>query len=80
MPSFSGLFTSLTGAGFHYEKSPRGASYTFNQEARGLYRNQPRFPFEYYVGINLNNVSTAKDFITSYFSGARFSQVSPLIK
>lgn len=80
MPSFSGLFTSLTGAGFYYEKSPRGASYTFNQEARGLYRNQPRFPFEYYVAFNLNNVGTAKDFISKYFNGPDFSQIAPLVK
>jgi hypothetical protein len=80
MPSFSGLFTELTGAGFYYEKSPRGASYTFSQEARSLYRNQPRFPFEYYVAFNLNNVGTAKEFISKYFNGVDFAQVAPLVK
>ncbi len=80
MPSFSSLFTSLTGAGFFYEKSSRHATYNFNQDARALYRNQPRFPFEYYININLNNVGTAKDYIAKYFNNPDWSQVMPLVK
>ena len=80
MPSFSSLVTSLTGAGFYYEKSSHHATYNFNQESRSLYRNQPRLPFEYYVAINLNNVGTARDYISKYFNGPTLSQIPPLVK
>lgn len=80
MPSFSSLFTSLTGAGFFYEKSPRGATYTFNQDGQSLYTNQPRFPFEYYININLNNVGTATSYISQFFNNPQWQQVSPLVK
>ena len=80
MPSFSSLFTSLTGAGFYYEKSTRHASFNFNQESNSLYRNQPRFPFEYYININLNNVGSAKQYISSYFNGTDLNQIPPLVK
>jgi len=80
MPSFSSLFTSLTGAGFFYEKNPRHATYNFNQDSQALYRNQPRFPFEYYININLNNVGTAKDYIAQYFNNPNWTQVMPLVK
>ena len=80
MPSFSSLFTSLTGAGFFYEKSARHATHTFNQDSQSLYRNQPRFPFEYYININLNQVGTAKEFISSYFNNVDLTQIPPLVK
>jgi hypothetical protein len=80
MPSFSSLVTSLTGAGFYYEKSSRHATYTFNQDSQSLYRNQPRLPFEYYVAINLNNVSTAKAYISKYFNSSELTQIPPLVK
>jgi hypothetical protein len=80
MPSFSSLFTSLTGAGFFYEKSSRHATYNFNQDGQSLYRNQPRFPFEYYVSINLNKVSTASQYIDQYFNNPNWDQVAPLVK
>lgn len=80
MPSFSSLFTSLTGAGFYYTKSPRHATYNFNQDAQSLYRNQPRVPFEYYVNINLNQVGTAKAFVAKFFNSADLSQIAPLVK
>lgn len=80
MPSFSSLFTSLTGAGFFYEKNSRHATYNFNQDAQALYRNQPRFPFEYYININLNNVGTARDYIAQYFNNPNWAQVMPLVK
>jgi len=80
MPSFSSLFTSLTGAGFFYEKSPRHATYNFNQDALALYRNQPRVPFEYYININLNNVGTASRYISDYFNNPSWAQVMPLVK
>ena len=80
MPSFSSLLTSLTGMGFMYEKSARHATHTFNQDAQSLYRNQPRFPFEYYVNFNLNQVGTAKEYISRFFNTADLSQIPPLVK
>lgn len=80
MPSFSSLFTSLTGAGFFYEKNSRHASYNFNQDGQSLYRNQPRLPFEYYVNINLNQVGTAKEYISKFFNTADLTQIPPLVK
>lgn len=80
MPSFSSLLTSLTGVGFFYEKSSRHATYNFNQDSQALYRNQPRFPFEYYIGINLNNVGTASSYIAQYFNSPQWAQVTPLVK
>lgn len=80
MASFSSIFTSLTGAGFFYEKDPRHATYNFNQEAPGLYRNQPRVPFEFYVDIKLNNVGTARDYISKFFNNTTWGQMQPLIK
>ena len=78
--SFSSLFTSLTGMGFFYEKNPRHATYNFSQDGRSLYRNQPRFPFEYYIDIKLNNVGTASTYIKKYFSTADLQQIMPLVK
>lgn len=80
MPSFSSLFTHLTGAGFYYEKNPRHATYNFNQDALALYRNHPRLPFEYYVTINLNRVGSAGQFISNFFNTATLDQIPPLIK
>ncbi len=80
MPSFSSLLTSLTGAGFFYEKNSRHATYNFNQEAVSLYRNQPRFPFEYYINVKLNNVGTAKNYIQQFYNNASWAQVAPLVK
>lgn len=80
MPSFSSLLTSLTGAGFYYEKSPRHATHNFNQEGVALYRNQPRVPFEFYININLNNVGTAGTYISEYFNSPSWAQVMPLVK
>lgn len=80
MSSFSSLFTSLTGAGFYYEKNSRHATNTFNQDSQTLYRNQPRFPFEYYININLNNVGTASSYISQYFNNPQWAQVMPLVK
>lgn len=80
MPSFSSLFTSLTGAGFFYEKNSRHATYNFNQDAQSLYRNHPRFPFEYYINFNLNDVGSARSFISNFFIPTTFSQIAPLVK
>ena len=80
MPSFSSLFTSLSGAGFFYEKSSRHATFNFNQEAQSLYRNQPRFPFEYYINIRLNRVGTADTYINQFFNNPTWTQVQPLVK
>ena len=80
MPSFSSLFTSVTGVGFFYEKSSRHSTYNFNQDSQALYRNQPRFPFEYYININLNNVGSAGTFISQYFNNPDWQQIAPLVK
>jgi len=80
VPSFSSLFTSLTGAGFYYEKSSHHATYNFNQEGRSLYRNHPRLPFEYYINISLNRVGTAAGYIQQYFNNSTWDQIAPLVK
>lgn len=80
MPSFSSIFTSLTGAGFFYEKNSRHATYNFNQDSQALYRNQPRFAFEYYININLNNVGSASSYISQFFNNPSWQQVMPLVK
>ena len=80
MPSFSGFMTQLTGFGLYYEKSSRHASYNFGQESRSLYKNQPRFPFEYYIAINLNQVGTAKEYINGVFNSTTLHQIPPLVK
>jgi hypothetical protein len=80
MPSFSSLFTDLTSAGFFYEKSSHHATYNFNQQSTALYRNQPRFPFEYYINVRLNKVGTASDYINQFFNPASWQQIAPLVK
>jgi hypothetical protein len=65
---------------FYYEKSSHHAAYNFNQQSPSLFRNQPRFPFEYYININLNNVSTAQFFISQFFNGPDLEQIMPLVK
>jgi hypothetical protein len=80
VPSFSNLLTKLTTAGFYYEKSTRHASFNFNQDSNALYRNQPRFPFEYYIDIKINRVGTAGDYFNQFFNNAAWTQVQPLVK
>jgi len=80
VPSFTSLATSLTGAGFFFEKSSRHATYNFNQEGQSLYNNQPRFPFEYYINISLNNVGSAASFISQSFNSPNWAQIAPLVK
>jgi len=80
MPSFSSLFTGLSGAGFYYEKSSHNATYNFNQESNAMYRNMPRVPFEYYINLRLNNVGTAATYIKNYFNTASYAQIAPLVK
>lgn len=80
MASFPSLVNLLSGAGFYYEKSSRHSTYNFNQDAGSLYRNHPRLPFEYYVEFNLNNVDTAKDYISKFFNNPDWTQVAPLVK
>lgn len=80
MASFSSSLTKLTGAGFLYEKDPRHATFNYSQDARSLYRNQPRVPFEFYIDIKLNNVGTAVPFIKDFFNNPTWTQVQPLVK
>lgn len=68
------------GGKLYYEKSSHHASYNFNQSAQSLFRNQPRFPFEYYININLNNVTTANTFISGFFNSPNLAQLMPLVK
>jgi hypothetical protein len=80
VPSFSNLLTRLTAAGFYYEKNARHASFNFNQESTFLYRNQPRFPFEYYIDIKINRVGTSGEYFTQFFNNAAWTQIQPLVK
>ena len=83
MASVSSLLTQLTGAGFHYEKNSRSATYNFNQDAQSLYRNQPRFPFEYYIDIKLNKAAApygAAAYVSKFFNTPEWTQVQPLVK
>jgi hypothetical protein len=80
VPSFSNLLTKLTTAGFYYEKSTRHASFNFNQDSNALYRNQPRFPFEYYIDIKINRVGSAGTYFNNFFNNASWTQVQPLVK
>lgn len=61
-------------------RSPRHATYNFNQNATSLYINQPRLPFEYYIDIKLNNVGTASSYISSFFNSAEWALITPLVK
>lgn len=63
-----------------FQKSPQHATYNFNQDSHTLYRSQPRFPFEYYINFNLNQVGSAKQFISTFFDTSEFSKVMPLVK
>ena len=80
MSTFPSLNSSLTGSKFCYQRSPRHATYNYNQESQALFRNHPRLPFEYYVNISLNDVGTAKSFISSFFNSADLAQIMPLVK
>lgn len=61
-------------------RSSRLATKTFNQSAQALYRNNPRLPFEYYISINLNNLTTSRDFISRFFNNDDWQQMLPLVK
>ena len=65
---------------FYYEKNSRHATRTFGQDQPSLFRNQPRFPFEYYININLNNIGTAQTFIAEFFNSLEIEQIMPLVK
>jgi len=69
-----------SGSDFAYLGDSHSASNTFNQQARSLFVNQPRFPFEYYISINLNNVGTAKTYISEFFNTSPSLQIAPLVK
>lgn len=56
------------------------STYDFNQDSQALYRNQPRFPLEYYININLNNVGTAGQYIAQYLNNPTWAQIAPLVK
>ncbi len=64
----------------YYQRDSHSAQYNFNQTARSLFVNQPRFPFEYYVNFNFNNVGTAKTYIANFFTSSQISQIMPLVK
>lgn len=61
-------------------RSSRLATKTFNQSAQALYRNNPRVPFEYYISISLNNLGTARNFISQFFNNDDWQQMLPLVK
>lgn len=64
----------------YFQRNSRLFTKTFSQDAQSLYRNQPRFPFEYYITINLNNIETAKEFISNFYNNDEWQQVMPLVK
>lgn len=64
----------------YFLKTSQGSTYTFGQDGRTLYQNQPRFPFEYYIDIQLNDVGTAKNFISDFFINTTLQQIPPLVK
>lgn len=64
----------------YYERSPRHATNNFGQASPSLFRNQPRVPFEYYININLNNISPAKEFIAGFLNSVDLDQIMPLVK
>jgi len=78
MPSFSNLITKLTDIGFYYHKNPRHATFNFNQDSQTLYRNQPRFPFEFYININISQSAGAH--FSKFFNQPSWTQVQPLVK
>lgn len=61
-------------------RTPRHATYNFNQNAPSLYRNQPRIPFEFYVDFRLNNTGPAKAYVDRYFVSNDLQQIMPLVK
>ncbi len=64
----------------YYERSSHHATYNFNQTGTSLYRNEPRFPFEYYIDIKLNKVGNAASYIQKFFTGSEWTQLAPLVK
>ena len=63
---------------FYYEKNSRHATRTFGQDQPSLFRNQPRFPFEYYININLKQYKTPV--IMGFGPGFRTSVLGYFIK
>lgn len=63
-----------------FVRTSRYATNNFGLAAPTLYRNVPRFPFEYYINFNLNRVSPADEYIASYFNNADWDQIAPLVK
>ena len=74
------LQSYITSQKFLYLKTPEHAIHNFGQKNQSLFINQPRVPFEFYVGINLNNVGTAKSFISQHFNSQELDQIAPLVK
>lgn len=61
-------------------RTPRHATFNYNQNAPTLYRNQPRIPFEFYVDFKLNSIGSAAAFISEYFGSSDLKQFMPLVK
>lgn len=78
--SMSLLQDYLTTQRFFYQKNSRHATNTFGLDNHALYNSYPRFPFEYYIRINLNSVGTAYSYVNSFFTNPVWEQVQPLVK
>ena len=78
--SMSLLQNYLTTQRFLYQKNSRHTTNTFGMDNSTLYNSHPRFPFEYYIRINLNNVGTARNYIGTFYNAPMWDQVSPLVK
>lgn len=61
-------------------RSPRHATYNYGQGNTSLFYNHPRFPFEYYVNINLNYADSNTEFISKFLDGNEKDQISTLVK
>ena len=65
---------------FFFQKNSRHATNTFGLDSPALNNNVPRFPFEYYIRINLNRVGTAQAYIDSFYTTPALEQLAPLVK
>ena len=78
--SMSLLQNYLTQQRFFYQRNSRHATHTYGLDNNLLYNNHPRFPFEFYIQINLNNVGGAKKYISGFYNTPMWEQVHPLVK
>lgn len=74
------ITNNTTAQKFLYQKNSIHATNTFGLRNPELYNSYPRYPFEYYIRINLNSVGTAQEYINSFYTTPIWEQVHPLVK